>query len=468
MSVECTSCGHLIPAGQFRCGQCGALSPRQSLEDFGGLAEVVAEREAPRTPPPAAPSLAEAAPEPPAPDPVSPASSPMSPASSPVEVASSVAPSAPGEPQAAVGPSSQPQAAPSASRATPAGVARPTEPPREAEAADTPAAPAEANGSANKEPTVPVPKGTFASEAPQAPKSPADPTGPRPVAPAREVGEPVPTRGEAQSSTLRVKQLRVAVRPPFLASESLREDMAPVSPGQRMIDRTLLGAGALGVAVNLALAFDNAFALLGAFACALLLGITRLRLSYGARAGVVASISGLTLAAIVALRVTHETGIDDALVAIACGLLPAALLFRSWYRGALAARVGVGASLVLAFGWSALTSNRGLLALEFTWQSWLPALAWYVFGVLCLLSLLAFMGDETTGGCHAWAIGILVWFGLFACLRWALEQGAGAAAGSYQPLGLTEAAMTAPFAVALAQVCAQLFVGRAKATPRPS
>ena len=41
MSAECTSCGHVIPAGQFRCGKCGGLAPRESLEDFAGLTELV-------------------------------------------------------------------------------------------------------------------------------------------------------------------------------------------------------------------------------------------------------------------------------------------------------------------------------------------------------------------------------------------------------------------------------------------
>src|SRR5687768_12992409 len=47
MSANCTSCGHAIPSGQFRCGKCGAAQARDSAEDFAALSEL-AEDAAPR------------------------------------------------------------------------------------------------------------------------------------------------------------------------------------------------------------------------------------------------------------------------------------------------------------------------------------------------------------------------------------------------------------------------------------
>ena len=116
----------------------------------------------------------------------------------------------------------------------------------------------------------------------------------------------------------------------------------------------------------------------------------------------------------------------------------------------------MGAALLPNFAWAFLTSHRELLSLQFIWQSWLPAVTWYVFVILCLLSLLAFMGDETTGGCTAWALGLCGWYAGYAGVRFALEVDTSA---PLRTLGLAEPALAAPLAVALAQLIAHL-VGR--------
>lgn len=324
-----------------------------------------------------------------------------------------------------------------------------------------------------------VPKGTFASEAPRPlTPLPARNEGPHDAPPPPETAsEPaLPTSAAATTSQRIIARPRAASRPPFLASESLREDLAPREPGQRDFARTLQGAGVTGFVANALVAFDDWLGWLCAALCASLLVLPRLTLGYAARAQLTLALSGVALVALLSARHTLGAGADEALLLAACGLLPAALLFRSWYRAGRVARFGVAGALALAFAWCALTSHRGLLALEFSWQSWLPALAWYVFGILCLLSLLAFMGDETTGGCRAWAIGISCWFGLSAALRWALERSAAEAAGPAPALGssrgaalgVTEAALAAVFAVALAQACASWFVSRSRVIPRAS
>jgi hypothetical protein len=317
----------------------------------------------------------------------------------------------------------------------------------------------------------PVPKGTFASVAPQptpvhVPKPEASHE-PRAAAPGREPSEPVATRNPAHSSSQRPKQVRPAVRPPFLASESLREDLSPLWPGKQTSVYTLQLAGGLGVLACIAVGYDQPLGWVCALICAGLAALSRIEVAYEKRASLVAAIAGLALAAACAGRVALGASSDDPLLAAACAVLPAALQFRSWYRGARVARVLVAIALVLAFAWIALTSHRGLLALGFTWTSWLPALVWSLFCLLCLLSLLAFMGDETTGGCHIWAIGISVWFGLFACLRWAIERDSELSA-SAAPLGMAEAALASALAIALAQSCARIYVARSRLMPNAS
>jgi hypothetical protein len=320
---------------------------------------------------------------------------------------------------------------------------------------------------------APVPKGTFASVAPQPTPAfvprPEASQEPRPVIPAKEQSELVATRNPAQSSSQRLKQVRPAARPPFLASESLREDLSPLWPGKQELIYTLQLAGALGALASVLVAFDQPVGWLCALICAAMAGLSRLELDYRKRALFVVGLAGTALAATCAGRVALGAGGDDPLLVLACSLLPATLLFRSWYRGARVARALVAVTLVLAFAWAGLTSHRGLLALGFTWQSWLPALAWSLFCLLCLLSLLAFMGDETTGGCHIWAFGISLWFGLFSCLRWAMErEDSPALSGSAAALGLTEAALASALAIALAQLVSRLYVARSRLMPSAS
>jgi hypothetical protein len=392
MSVECTSCGHLIADGQVRCGKCGEPAPRELK---------------------------------------------------PTAVA--------GQPATGAADAKVPFGT-SAARAI----------------EDAHEAALEA----------PVPKGTFASVAPQATpafaarpepvQEPAPAPEARPPAVPREYAEPS-VKDPAQSSSQRLKQARPPVRPPFLASESLREDLSPLWPGKQTIRYTLQAAGALGAFASVLVAFDQPVGWLCALACVAMAALSRVQLDYQKRALFVAALAGSALAAVSASRVALGAGSDDPLLVLACSLLPAALLFRSWYRGARIARGVVGLTLALAFAWAALTSHRGLLALGFTWQSWLPALAWSLFCLLCLLSLLAFMGDETTGGCHVWAYGISLWFGLFACLRWAMERdGLPELNGSAAALGLAEAAFASALAIALAQLGARVYVARSRLMPNAS
>jgi hypothetical protein len=418
MSVACTSCGHLIPAGQFRCGKCGGLAPRESLQDFGGLTEVVADGPAAAQAPPSSPPL----------------------------ILRSAA-----QPQA----SEPPPPAPTPARLAPAPPA-PLELPADEE-------PAESDPMHAKE--YAVPKGTFASEMPQATPTPsknADASGEL-KAVARDLSEPVTTTpNSAASSAQRLKEPRVAPRPPFLASEILREDLTPVEPGKRSMSHVAHAAGSFGLIGSLLFGYGSAAGVMCAVACVGIVALARVRLEYATRAAAIALLSGTCLVGAAVARLSLGASHDDPVLAAACALLPAALLFRHWYRASPTARALVAGSLVFAVAWAAMTSHRGLLTLGFSWESWLPALAWYVFGILCLLSLLAFMADETTGGCGVWALGVSVWFALFVCLRAAMEVETFAVRtrDAAAALGVAEAAFAAPFAAALAQLYARALAPR--------
>jgi hypothetical protein len=321
-----------------------------------------------------------------------------------------------------------------------------------------------------------VPKGTFTSDATPAVAATelADvpPAGalsaPREAAP-KETTARVATRTDtarsdtgrdtgriATASSSQSRKVRTGGAPPYLASAILREDMTPSEPGKRVLNQSLLACGLLGAAAVLVAGAHTAPAMVFGPLFLALLALARIEMSYAARAMSVAVISGAGLGIASLWRVALGSGVEGAVLTVSTTLLSAALLLRAWFRGSNAARGFVAMALVLALSWAFMTSHRGLLELGFAWSSWLPALAWYVFVLLCLLSLLAFMGDETTGGCEGWAIGLFLWFGGFAMVRYALNGLEGPAAPEARAvLGLVEPAVAAPTAIALAQLGAR-------------
>jgi hypothetical protein len=270
----------------------------------------------------------------------------------------------------------------------------------------------------------------------------------------------------ASGSSQRVKVVRTAQRPPYLASEILREDLTPSEPGKKLLELLLYVAPSLGIAAALLSGLTRTATWVALVALTGLLALARFELPYATRAMLVALTGGGTLTLVSVWSLTLGERFDRPLLAAAATLLPAALLFRAWYRASEVARVLVAGSLLLALAWALSTSDRQLLSLVFDWQSWLPALTWYLFGLLCLLSLLAFMGDETTAGCDVWAMGMLLWYGVFAVVRFALEsRGMGSLNPNVHTLGLIEPALAAPTAVALSQLFARSVGARARRAP---
>lgn len=406
MGVQCTNCGHLIPSGQFRCGKCGHLAVRESMGDFEGLADL-------------------------------------------------------GELEASLDTAFARVSGESA-EAAPVSVAEDDAAARESV----------------------VPKGTFASDAPLAGVT-VDEAAVMNDARARGVREvdvaprtapvsgKVPTqsaqRDPADTSSRRIKTTRPPVRPPYLASEILREDLSPSEPGGIPLDIVVPTACAVGLVGS---AVAGGQPLIGAMGGLWFLGLIaawKACRDYTTRAVVLACVSASGLVAVSIVRAAFGGRVLDTLLTWCVALLPAGLFLRAWHRGSGVARVMVGFAVALCIAWATATSHRGLLSLGFEWQSWLPAVCWYLFVVLCLLAVLAFMGDDTTAGCEAWAVGLLGWYVLFAATRFALTN---TSSGDGTPsaldaLGLIEPGLAGCLSVASAQLAAHALGGKRRGSSPP-
>jgi hypothetical protein len=202
-----------------------------------------------------------------------------------------------------------------------------------------------------------------------------------------------------------------------LASEALRKDVAPATPGARPVRGVTALVGVLGVGIALLLGSRQGLGipLGGAFAALALLGLAPL--AYAARAAAVVTIAGSGLAVVIWGRLDHGSQLDPLVPMIGCSVLATALLFRSWHRASVLARALVALGIALCAGWVWLSGAlQRLLVLEGHWQSWLPALLVVPLVILLLLALLAYMDSRSTGACALWSALVLGWYALFAWL----------------------------------------------------
>jgi hypothetical protein len=146
------------------------------------------------------------------------------------------------------------------------------------------------------------------------------------------------------------------VKPPVLASEILREEVAPIAPARRAIRLVLAGAAGL---VPLALGATGD--------------------------GPLASLA-------------FEGGSRAAACLVGAMLLPGALLFRARYRAFVAARVILAGALALALPALFLLVRSALADAPPLLRAADAALAASI-----LTALFGFMGPETTGACTKWA-----------------------------------------------------------------
>jgi hypothetical protein len=202
------------------------------------------------------------------------------------------------------------------------------------------------------------------------------------------------------------------VKPPVLASDILREEVAPEAPARR--------------AVRLASFAFAAISLVGAFAASIGFGATRLAapgalegavgtalvaaiaafapLPYASRA-IVAASAGVVPLALGAAGLGPLGRLADnghgaaAAMALMATALPAALVFRSRYRAFRAARVILGVALALSVPAVILLALFAVDATQTLGERCVAGV-----GVLAAAAaMLGFMGPETSGGCAQWA-----------------------------------------------------------------
>lgn len=201
--------------------------------------------------------------------------------------------------------------------------------------------------------------------------------------------------------------------PPILASDLLREQMRPSSPGEKALRRTTVALTASGAFGALLVGGVHPLTFV---ALALLITMATLALtpmSYRGRAVGLFAVGSIATG--VALWQQTLTGVapEGSILAGATILLSGSLLFRAYYRGARVARLVVTLG-VLALGvwFFASGGHESLVTLEGDWQSWAPATTHMAFGLLALLSLMAFMDNSTRGGAHVWAVALLVLYAM--------------------------------------------------------
>ncbi|NNE18086.1 MAG: hypothetical protein HKN10_06385, partial [Myxococcales bacterium] len=269
---------------------------------------------------------------------------------------------------------------------------------------------------------------------------------------------PAPTSTPSPETGASVPNMPIPPGPPILASELLREQMRPSTPGDKALRVTTVVLSAVGA---LAVLLTGGIHPLTFVSLALLIMTATLALtpmSYRGRAVAIFSVG--VVATGVALWQQTMKGIapEGVILASATILLSGSLLFRAYYRGARLARVAVTLGVLALGAWFfASGGHESLIMLDGQWQSWAPAVTHLGFGLLALLSLMAFMDSSTRGGSHVWAVALLVLYSLHIGLLvagglWPADHGPASIEGSTIAAILAGMVGTIVAGLALAQI----------------
>jgi hypothetical protein len=239
------------------------------------------------------------------------------------------------------------------------------------------------------------------------------------AAPESRAKEP---RASAPERDTSLPKMPIPPGPPILASDLLREQMRPSSPGENALRRTavaLTAVGALGALLT------GGVHPLTFVALALLITIATLALtpmSYRGRAVALFLVGSIATGVALWQQTLQGIAPGGIILAAATILLSGSLLFRAYYRGARLARLAVTLGVLALGAWFFLSGgHESLVTLEGDWQSWAPASTHMTFGLLALLSLMAFMDNSTRGGSHVWAVALLILYGVHLTLLVASE-----------------------------------------------
>jgi hypothetical protein len=223
---------------------------------------------------------------------------------------------------------------------------------------------------------------------------------------------PPPMSTSSLPASKRIPLRIPAVKPPVLASDILREEIAPEAPARKAIRMALLAFsmiavfGALAATARLGRAHLVApWALEGAIAAAVLAATAAFApLPYAGRAAL-AALGGALLLGLGAdgagplARLGDDGLATGTAMGVMATVLPAALVFRSRYRAFRAARIILGVALVVSVPAVALLALSALDSGQPIGERWLAGIG----VVAAAAGTLGFMGPETSGGCAQWA-----------------------------------------------------------------
>ena len=224
--------------------------------------------------------------------------------------------------------------------------------------------------------------------------------------------EPPPPDARRDTPLPRASEL--PARPLVLASESLRADLAPNTPGRSAIRVAALALGA-GGALAAGLVGGPGFGTLTVAAALALVGALGLApLAYRGRALALFAVAAPTLLSATVLAAPHGGVPHGGLLGLTASGLAGALYFRAEYRASRLARGLIAAGVAAGVVWLAMSGALTALgAIEAAWQSWLPALLGATLAPMLLLAMLGFMTEHSTGGCGLWATALLVWLACY-------------------------------------------------------
>jgi hypothetical protein len=202
-----------------------------------------------------------------------------------------------------------------------------------------------------------------------------------------------------------------------LASDLLREQMRPSSPGAKTLRITTVALSAIG-AIGALMTGGLHPLMFMSLALLILMGTLALTpMSYRARAFSLTAVGIAATGVSVWQQIVHGLSPEGAILAGAVILLSGALLFRAYYRGARFSRIAVAIGVAALGAWFIVSGgHESLVMLEGHWQSWAPAAIHMSFGLVALLSLMAFMESSTRGGAHVWAVALLVLYAIHVSL----------------------------------------------------
>lgn len=210
--------------------------------------------------------------------------------------------------------------------------------------------------------------------------------------------------------------------PPILASDLLREQMRPSSPGGNTVRVVAVALSALGLVGAAWVGGVHPLTFVSAALLIMLATLALTPMSYRARAISLALAGAVATGVALWQQTVHGLAPEGTILAAATILLSGALLFRAYYRGARFSRTVVALGVGALGTWFMVSGGpESLVTLEGHWQSWAPATTQMAFGLLALLSLMAFMESTTRGGAHVWAGALLVLYAIHVALLVASE-----------------------------------------------